>query len=219
MSSTKFDILATKQPNVVVFDLFGTLVKFGMQYHPFRQLLKWARENGRQVKPDDARTVMTINGGVEAISYGLGITPPNELVRNLELQIGDELASLTLFDNAIPTIKQLQARGIEVGVCSNLAQPYGAVIDRLLAGFNLEHFLSYELGTIKPEAQIYESILSRFNCRAEQCIFVGDTFEADYVGPIALGMKALHLVRSGATQSYQITSLTEVLNHLDGNNP
>ena len=41
----------------VTFDLFGTLIKFGVQHHPFRQLLKWARENGRQVLPDDARTV------------------------------------------------------------------------------------------------------------------------------------------------------------------
>ena len=45
----------------VIFDLFGTLVKYGVQHHPFRQLLKWARENGRPVKADDARTIMTTN--------------------------------------------------------------------------------------------------------------------------------------------------------------
>lgn len=202
----------------VTFDLFGTLIKFGVQHHPFRQLLKWARENGRQVRPDDARTIMTINGGIGTIGNELGIIPSGELTSRLEGQINDELSSLTLFDDVIPALSALQSRGIRIGICSNLAQPYGAVIDRLLAGFNLEHFLSYELGIIKPEAQIYESILRRFNCRAEQCLFVGDTLEADYVGPIAMGMKALHLVRSGATQSYQITSLTEVLNHLDENN-
>jgi HAD superfamily hydrolase (TIGR01549 family) len=202
----------------LAFDLFGTLIKFGVQHHPFRQLLKWARENGRQVRPDDARTVMTINGGIEAISYALGVSPPNELVRNLERQIDDELSSLTLFDDVIPTLKQLLARGIDVGICSNLAQPYGAVIDRLLADFDLKQFLSYELGAIKPEVQIYESILKRFDCQVEQCLFIGDTFEADYAGPIAMGMKALHLNRNGATQAYQINSLADVLAYLDGNN-
>ncbi len=210
------DILPAKQPNVVVFDLFGTLIKFGMQYHPFRQLLNWSRENGRQVLPDDARTVMTINGGVDAISHGLGIKPPRELVQKIESQIDDELSSLSLFDDVIPTLNALQSRGIRIGLCSNLAQPYGAAIGSLLADFNLEQFLSYELGAIKPETQIYQSILSRFNCESDHCLFVGDTFEADYSGPMAVGMKSLHLTRSGATEQYQISSLVDMLAHLEG---
>jgi HAD superfamily hydrolase (TIGR01549 family) len=201
--------------NVVIFDLFGTLIKFGVQHHPFRQLLKWAREKGRQVRSDDARMVMTINGNIEIISNALGINPPSEMVYKLEEQIGDELSSLELFDDVIPALNALQSSDIKIGLCSNLAQPYGAVIDRLLAGFNIEQFLSYELGTIKPETQMYESILSRFNCEAEQCLFIGDTFEADYSGPIAMGMKALHLTRSGATQQNQVISLTEALAYLD----
>ena len=202
----------------VIFDLFGTLIKFGVQHHPFRQLLKWSRENGRQVLPDDARTVMTINGGIDAISVGLGIQPSHELVQKIEVQIEDELSSLSLFDDVIPTLSALQSRGIRIGLCSNLAQPYGEIIGKLLADIEQEQFLSYELGVIKPEAQIYESILNRFNCEAEQCLFIGDTFEADYAGPIALGMKALHLTRCGATQPHQISSLVDVLAHLDVDN-
>jgi|GEM_PF-2868800 len=56
------------ESQIVVFDLYGTLIKFGVQHHSFRQLLKWARENGWQVLPDDARTVKTIDGGVDAIN-------------------------------------------------------------------------------------------------------------------------------------------------------
>jgi HAD superfamily hydrolase (TIGR01549 family) len=212
MMNTKSEI------NYVIFDLFGTLTKFGVQHHPFRQLLKLARENGRQVLPDDARTIMTINGGVDIISCGLGIKPTVKLMRVVEEQIENELSSLTLFDDVIPTLNALQFRGIRIGLCSNLAQPYGAVIGKLLADFDLEQFLSYELGTIKPEAQIYESILDRFHCEPEQCLFIGDTFEADYVDPMAVGMKALHLTRCGATQPHQISSLVNVLAYLDGDN-
>jgi len=200
----------------VIFDLFGTLIKFGVQHHPFRQLLKWARENGRQVLPDDARTVMTINGDVEAISDGLGIKPPRELVKGVELQIEDELSSLTLFDDVITTLNTLQSRGLKIGICSNLAQPYGAVIERLLDGYDFELFLSCKLGYVKPEAEIYQAILHRYNCEAEECLFVGDTFEADYTGPTSLGLQALHLTRLGAVESYQITTLTDVITYLGG---
>ncbi len=206
---------AKREINIVILDLFGTLIKFGVQHHPFRQLLKWARENGRQVLPDDARTIMTINGGVDAISHRLGINPPRELVQKIEAQIEDELSSLSLFDDVVSTLNALQSRGIKIGLCSNLAQPYGAVIDKLLSGVDLERFLSYELGAIKPEAQIYDSILSRYSCEPDECLFIGDTFEADYAGPIAVGMKALHLARSVATQAHQISSMIDMLAYLD----
>jgi HAD superfamily hydrolase (TIGR01549 family) len=195
----------------VVFDLFGTLVKFGGQHHPFRQLLKWARENGRQVRADDARNVMTVNGGVRAISSALGIDPPADMVQEIERLIKIELSSLTLFADVIPTLNELTALGIKIGICSNLAQPYGAVIDRLLNDFDLDRFLSYELGAIKPEPQIFESILNHYQCDASECLFIGDTLEADYVGPKSVGMNALHLVRFGQVQKHQISSLHDVL--------
>lgn len=199
------------ESQVFIFDLYGTLINFGVQHHPFRQLLKWARENGRQVLSDDARTVMTINGDVQAIAQTLSIQPPADLLHHINEQIEAELSSLSLFDDVIPTLNVLGARGIKIGICSNLAQPYGAVIDRLLADFDVELFLSYELGIIKPETHIYQSILKRFNCTAEQCLFVGDTFEADYAGSRAVGMSVLHLVRNCVNERHQISLLIDVL--------
>lgn len=198
----------------VVFDLFGTLVKFGGQHHPFRQLLKWARENGRQVRADDARNIMTVNGGVTAISSALGIDPPRHMVEEIERLIKIELSSLTLFTDVIPTLNELTARGIKTGICSNLAQPYGAVIDSLLTGLDIDRFLSYELGAIKPEPQIFESILNHYHCDASDLLFIGDTLETDYVGPKSVGMSALNLMRFGQIQKHQIASLHETLEHL-----
>ena len=104
--------------------------------------------------PDDAPTVMTINGRIDVIKLELGIKLPRELA-----QIEDELSSLSLSDDVIPILNALQSRGIKIGLCSNLAQPYGAVIERLLADFDLEQILSYDLGAVKPEAQIQESLI------------------------------------------------------------
>lgn len=205
----------TQKINYVIFDLFGTLVKYGLQHRPFRQLLKWARENGRPVKPDDARTIMTTNGNIEYISAVLNIEPPDELLALFKMQIEIELENISLFDDVMPTIEGLVNRGIKIGLCSNLAQPYGDVIPRLLKGVELECFLSYELSAIKPETQIYEAILQRFCCAAEECLFVGDTFEADFVGPKNFEMNALHLVRGMPAEDHQVRSLYEVLDFIN----
>ncbi len=50
---------ANKSPRLVVFDLYGTLVKFGVACHPFRKVLKWAHANGRKPLDSDARYLMT----------------------------------------------------------------------------------------------------------------------------------------------------------------
>jgi HAD superfamily hydrolase (TIGR01549 family) len=201
--------------NYVVFDLFGTLVKPGIKHHPFRQLLKWARANGRQIRNDDARTIMTVNGDIRAISEKLGTTPSNQLLKTIEAKIENEISNVALYDDVIPTLNDLKTRGIKIGLCSNLAQPYGAVIDTLLSSYNLNNFLSYELGAIKPEIRMYEEILKSFSCKPEQCLFIGDTFDADYAGPTAIGMKALELTRNGSSYPHQIVSLSHALEFLD----
>lgn len=211
MSSLKPTIVSMmtteREISYVIFDVFGTLVKFEAKHHPFRQLLKWARENGRHVRPDDARTIMTIAGDVKSISVGLGVQPSAEFVSHLEMQIQDELASLDLFEDVAFVLDNLVKQGVRVGICSNLAQPYGAAIDRLLSGFEIERFLSYELSSIKPELEIYNAICDRFKCTPGQCLFVGDTYDADYLGPKKYGMHALHLVRNEEPVKNQIKSL------------
>lgn len=95
---------------------------------------------------------MTINGGVECIAQALGVQPPSGFVARMETQILDELSSLKLFEDVAEVIDNLVNSGIGVGLCSNLAQPYGSAIDSLLPEFKVDRFLSYELGCIKPDA-------------------------------------------------------------------
>jgi FMN phosphatase YigB (HAD superfamily) len=60
-------------------------------------------------------------------------------------------------------------------ICSNLAKPYGVVIDRLLRRFCFSRYLSYEVGAIKPERKIYESIVDGSGLTPERILFIGDT--------------------------------------------
>jgi HAD superfamily hydrolase (TIGR01509 family) len=201
----------TEKPKVVIFDLYGTLVKFGVMHHPFRQLLKWARENGRTPKPDDARTLMTINGDVPDLASALGIDAPDALMEQIQLNLREELDSLTLYDDVIPTLTALRSYNIPIAVCSNLAFPYGAAIDLLLGEQQLIRGLSYETGFIKPESGIYHAVVSQLKVRPEECLFVGDTLLADYEGPRQFGMNAYHLVRGTPSDGRSMNSLVDVL--------
>jgi HAD superfamily hydrolase (TIGR01549 family) len=203
-------MLNTDSPAIVIFDLYGTLVKFGVMHHPFRQLLKWARDNGRKVKADDARQLMTINGDIFMLADRLDIKAPQEFLLQLQSYIDEELASLTLFEDVIPTFFQLESLGIEIGICSNLAQPYGAVINNLLSQFNAKNFLSYQIGFIKPEPQIYQHILANTGWDCNDCLFVGDTYHADYEGPVNAGFQARHLIRDTKMAGHVIGGLSDI---------
>jgi len=198
------------QPSLVVFDLFGTLIRYGVMHHPFRQLIKWAKDNGRKPSPDDARKLMTIDGDVSELSDALGIHAPDSLIEQIQSHIQEELTSLTLYDDVIPTLSALQSRKIPFAVCSNLARPYGKAIDLLLGEYSFIRSLSYEVGCIKPEPGIYQDVVNQTKIPPEKCFFVGDSFLADYEGPRGFGMIGYHLVR-GVISNNSISSLRELV--------
>lgn len=198
---------SNNKPAVVIFDLYGTLIKFGVMHHPFRALLKWAREQGRPARGDDARQLMTIDADLFHLARHLGINAPEDMLAQLQSQIDDELASLTLFEDVLPALEKLQSLRIPIAICSNLAQPYGAVIARLLPQVRLTQFLSYEVGFIKPEPQMYQRIVTDLRVESSHCLFIGDTFIADYEGPIKNGMQARQLTRSQQQENHTLVSL------------
>lgn len=198
-------------PALIVFDLYGTLVQFGINHHPFRKILLWAREQGRSPQPDDARRLMTADKDCAELLATLGIFPPANMLAQLHQEIQEELASLTLFDDVLPALDVLANQGIPLAICSNLAKPYGAVIDKLLPQFNFARHLSYEIGAIKPDREIYESIVTDTGLVPEQILFIGDTSLADYEGPTQFGFRAKHLVRSQPSGGNSIASLTKIL--------
>lgn len=199
-------------PALVVFDLYGTLVRFGVMHHPFRKILLWAREQGRKPQADDARHIMTENKECEELLAELGIFPPATMLAQLHREIQEELGSLTLFDDVLPTLSALLNTGTRLAICSNLAKPYGAVIDNLLPQHvDLIRCLSYEVGAIKPEQEIYDWIVRKSGVPAKQTLFVGDTRLADYEGPLKYGFRALHLVRNQPSGGRTIASLEEIL--------
>ncbi|XZG69346.1 HAD family hydrolase [Chitinibacteraceae bacterium HSL-7] len=180
----------------VVFDAFGTLLAMGHGHRPYLQLMRALRASGRAPRPDDARTVLTFNGPPEALAAHLGYRLTPEEQASIEHALAADLAQIALYDDVKPALAWLNASGIRLALCSNLAQPYGAAVDQWLPALDA-YALSFQLGCIKPEPAIYAHVLEALQLPASACLFVGDTPAADVTGPQAAGMAALQICRQG----------------------
>lgn len=207
-----FMVYSMPRPELVIFDLYGTLIQIGVRrLHPHRKILQWAQQEGRAPSANDARTLLTQGGSPSEVFSMMGIFPPEHLLAAFETDIEEELDSISIFDDVFPTLNQLVKWQVPIAICSNLAQPYGNAIDRLLKGFPVTRCLSYDVGYIKPEPEIYQWIIDRTGVHPQSCLFVGDTFVADYQAPKRLGFEARYLVRGMQSADETIGTLTDVL--------
>ncbi|WP_242001332.1 HAD family hydrolase [Achromobacter spanius] len=72
---------------------------------------------------------------------------------------------------------------------------------------------SYEASAVKPQPEIYQYLCDGIGCRPEEVLMIGDTIEADMVGPRKFGMHGYHLNRlaSTPTGSDSLRTLSDVL--------
>lgn len=52
---------------------------------------------------------------------------------------------------------------------------------------------SYDVGSIKPEPEIYTHVLDQLSLDPGRVLFVGDTVQADIEGPRSVGFRAIHV--------------------------
>ena len=181
----------------VVFDVFGTLVEIGDKRRPYVQLLKLLHAAGRPSQADDGIQIMSNNVGIAGAIQMFGWELPMTSVAKLELDLYAELPTIKLYPEVLSTLTSLRAGGIKIGLCSNLAAPY-AVPVKVLLPFELDAYAwSFEVGAVKPAELIYRSICDALHCLPREVIMIGDTVEADYVGPNSYGMHGFYLARDG----------------------
>ncbi|RMR37938.1 Haloacid dehalogenase-like family hydrolase [Pseudomonas syringae pv. coriandricola] len=187
----------------VVFDAFGTILKIEAGGHPYRQLLRAGRMQGRRPKPEDAHQIMTLNLGLAEAADHFGIKMETADLQRLTASLGAEVVGIQPYEDAIEAIALLRQHGVRIGVCSNLAKPYGAAIMRLFPGLDGYAF-SYEEGVTKPHPAIYRSICQKlgvapgdyFGASAARVVMIGDSIGCDRDGPRGVGMMGFHLDRS-----------------------
>jgi putative hydrolase of the HAD superfamily len=106
-------------------------------------------------------------------------------------------ASWAIYDDVLPTLENLERRGLLLGVVSN----WDSHLPRLLEDLRLSpHFRAVVVSAIeetgKPDPEIFRRACARVGVTAEQALHVGDSLAEDYEGARAAGLTALLLDRN-----------------------
>lgn len=105
-----------------------------------------------------------------------------------------------LLPGAREAVERLRALVPAMALVTNGASlPQRAKIERFGLAAHFDHVqVEGEFGAGKPEAEVYEHVVRTLGVRAEECVMVGDNFEADVLGAQAVGIHAVWVDKRGA---------------------
>ncbi len=79
------------------------------------------------------------------------------------------------FDYAIPWIRELKEKGYHIYVISNFSRKAHVECIKALDFLEIDgEILSYQVKLIKPSPEIYQLLCSKYNLKAEECVFIDD---------------------------------------------
>lgn len=90
-------------------------------------------------------------------------------------------------------MEDLKSRGMEIGVATNMT---AYVQYKKLEKLGVTSYINWlvtseEAGAEKPSPPFYEICLEKARCRADECLFIGDSLKGDVQAPGESGMHAL----------------------------
>lgn len=134
--------------------------------------------------------------GVEHILRAGGAPTSPEFVADIARQARDSLfAAVRLYDDVIPFLELLRARGISTAFVSNCGEDTRALLGYLGVSTLVDALvLSCEVGSSKPAAQIYQHALDELDVAAADAVFVDDQ-PVYCAGATALGIGAVQIAR------------------------
>lgn len=186
----------------VIFDVFGTLIHIHEKRNPHLQLLRYGRRQGVSPRTEHLHMFMTRELDWEEAAHALGIRAGYVKLHSLNRLLEEELASMTLYPDALQAIAMLREGGVKIGLCSNLASGYGPTVRQLLPGLDAYGF-SYEIGAMKPNPIIYQSVCRDQGVQpgqqlwGDRVVMIGDSIKCDRDGAKAAGLAGYHLNRMG----------------------
>ncbi|MGW1843040.1 HAD family hydrolase [Streptomyces sp. NPDC001966] len=113
-----------------------------------------------------------------------------------ELDQAMKAVRLELFADVPAVLAALRERGLLVGVCSNWFWNLEECVEAVGLGGAVDVVVgSARAGARKPHPLIYRALVERCALPAGRVLFVGDMWVPDVLGPLAAGMRAVHLWR------------------------
>lgn len=107
-----------------------------------------------------------------------------------------------LYDDALPVLDVLHARGLSIGLLSNSSRDLGEFV--VHHGLRADAVLtSHAHGKTKPHESIFRAMLDLLGVEPDEAIMVGDTIADDVEGAHAAGMRAVLLDREGRYPAFE----------------
>lgn len=182
----------------IIFDLGNVL----LNYKPKELLLRFTQDiqlidsfikeiNGSNTWLDLDRGTITVN---EAREYFVSHYPEKKelIVSYLEHWVD----ALTPIQENIEILKELHEKGYKTYILSNFMQEAYDIVKNKHDFFSLVDgkVISYEEHVVKPEKEIYQILLSRFNLIPEKCVFIDDhQFVLDVANKLGINTILFHL--------------------------
>lgn len=126
--------------------------------------------------------------------------------------------SYEAFDDVVPCLSELKAKGLVLGVISNNDGPHQLRKLRAtgLADFFDVALFSGDVGYAKPSPEIFRLACANAAVRRAETAYVGDLLEIDALGAQRAGLSGIWLNRTGAVGSMEWQSTIESLAELVG---
>ena len=173
--------------DLVVFNLFGTLIEITDRRRPFAHLKrKMTPEKVSRFRRMAMTTELTL-AELDAEIEG-GATVGDLVVA--QTAIAREVAS-TVLRAGVP--EMLAALPVQYGLCSNLSPDYVPALARFPEIQPVFQTLSCQVGCMKPDQAIYAHVIQAAGVPPDRILFTGDTIAADIDGPTQAGMRAMHI--------------------------
>jgi putative hydrolase of the HAD superfamily len=210
----------------VTFDVGGTLIKpWPSVGHVYAEVA--ARHGLKEVSPEVLnrrfaaawRELKNFNHSreewaalVDQTFGGAAKKPPGETFFEDLYQRFGEPGAWHVFEDVAPTLDDLAARGINLGIISNWDERLRPLLEQLgLARYFETITISCEVGFTKPSPVIFEHTAKKLGLAPQLILHVGDSLESDVAGAKSSGFAALLIDRNGdETQAGRIRSLREL---------
>ena len=197
----------------MTLDFFGTLVEVADGRPTISELLTgigltcspeveaiWDSPgfDGQQTPAGTEYELWRVNNLRRLVSF-VGAAPGqvDELVR-LVLK-NDREWTVRRKSGALELLDVLEDLGLPYVLCTNWDYDLRPYLTQAGLPVALPHLTSAEVGARKPNAAIFTRCLERLRCEATHGIHVGDSWSADVVGALRVGMRAVHLTDQPAT--------------------
>ena len=113
-----------------------------------------------------------------------------------------------IFEDVLPTMRKLRARGLKLTVISNWDDRLPVLLERLgLLGYFDSIVVSCQVGATKPSPAIFAAAARALGLPPAAILHVGDSLGMDVEGGRAAGFRTAHLRRAKAEKEGEIDSL------------